>query len=189
MEDAHVPYSLPKGWIWCKLHDIADLYNGDRGENYPSKKDYVETGIPFINAGCLDNGFIDYSVANYITEQKFNSLRAGKIKKDDILYCLRGSLGKTGIVRNENKGAISSSLCIFRLTTAIIPEYFLSVLNSSIIKKQQNLVDNGTAQPNLSAKDVSNYLIPVPSLNEQKRITAKINVLYDLLDEIVLNLV
>ena len=186
--DEEVLFEIPESWTWCFLHTISALLNGDRGENYPSKKDYVESGIPFINAGCLDNGNIKYDVANYITEEKYNSLRAGKIQKGDILYCLRGSLGKTGFVITDNKGAISSSLCIFRLTEAIIPQYFLYVLNSNAIKVQQKMVDNGTAQPNLSAKDVSNYAIPIPPLAEQHRIVAKIEELFKNLDEILQNL-
>ena len=177
-----VLFEIPKSWSWCYLHTISALLNGDRGENYPSKKDYVECGIPFINAGCLDNGNINYDVANYITEEKYNSLRAGKIQKGDILYCLRGSLGKTGFVITDNKGAISSSLCIFRLNESVIPQYFLYVLNSNAIKVQQKMVDNGTAQPNLSAKDVSNYQIPLPPLAEQYRIVTKIEELFEKLD-------
>ncbi|MDD5777482.1 MAG: restriction endonuclease subunit S [Treponema sp.] len=173
---------MPEGWAWCRLHSISVLLNGDRGENYPSKNDYVKQGIPFINAGCLDNGFIDFSLANYITEEKYNSLRAGKIQEGDILYCLRGSLGKTGIVINNSRGAISSSLCIFRLSKVIQPEFFLHVLNSSIILNQQNLVDNGTAQPNLSAKDVSNYFIPLPSISEQQIIISAIEKLFEQID-------
>ena len=177
-----IPFDVPEGWAWCRLHSISVLLNGDRGENYPSKNDYVEQGIPFINAGCLDNGFIDFSLANYITEEKYNSLRAGKIQEGDILYCLRGSLGKTGIVINNSRGAISSSLCIFRLNKVIQPEFFLHVLNSSIIFNQQNLVDNGTAQPNLSAKDVSNYFIPLPSISEQQIIISAIEKLFEQID-------
>ena len=186
--DEEVLFEIPESWSWCYLHTISALLNGDRGENYPSKKDYVECGIPFINAGCLDNGNINYDVANYITEEKYNSLRAGKIQKGDILYCLRGSLGKTGFVITDNKGAISSSLCIFRLTEAIIPQFFLYVLNSNAIKVQQQMVDNGTAQPNLSAKDVSNFAIPIPPISEQSRIVSKIEELFSFLDTISSNL-
>lgn len=172
-----------------RLKSVCDLYNGDRGVNYPSKKDYVEKGIAFINAGCLDAGNIDYSVANYITEEKYNSLSGGKIKKHDILYCLRGSLGKTGIVNSEEKGAISSSLCIFRTKEPWNYEFLHTCLLSTVILAQQKTVDNGTAQPNLAAKDVVNYLLPVPPLKEQIRILDKLKLLSQTLNQITLNLV
>lgn len=172
-----------------RLKSICDLFNGDRGINYPSKKDYVDNGIAFINAGCLESGKIDYSVANYITEEKYNSLSGGKIKKYDILYCLRGSLGKTGIVKNDEKGAISSSLCIFRTKNPWNYEFLHMCLLSTVILNQQNSVDNGTAQPNLAAKDVVNYLLPVPPLKEQIRILQKLEILSGTLNQIILNLI
>ena len=47
------PYALPENWCWVRLGSVVELYNGDRGKNYPSKKDYVENVIPFINAGAI----------------------------------------------------------------------------------------------------------------------------------------
>ncbi|MBF4247690.1 hypothetical protein EA004_22340, partial [Vibrio anguillarum] len=90
--------------------------NGDRGKNYPSKGSFVDEGIPFINAGNLSLVHTIYADAlNYITEDKFNSLNSGKIEKGDILFCLRGSLGKFALVDSDMKGAIASSLVIIRV--------------------------------------------------------------------------
>lgn len=135
------PYSIPGNWCWCRLATLADLYNGDRGKNYPSKKDYQVSGIPFINAGALNNGRLDESEFNFITEQKYNDLSSGKIMRNDILYCLRGSLGKMAFVDTDVKGAISSSLCILRAKTAISTKYLFYLLNADVIKKQQNLAE------------------------------------------------
>ena len=184
VNEIEVPFKLPDNWSWMRLKSVCDLFNGDRGVNYPSKKDYVEKGIAFINAGCLDIGNIDYSVANYITEEKYNSLSGGKIEKYDILYCLRGSLGKTGIVNNDEKGAISSSLCIFRTKTPWNYKFLHTCLLSSVILNQQNTVDNGTAQPNLAAKDVVNYLLPISPLTEQKLIVEEIEKIFNLIDSL-----
>lgn len=38
----------------ARLADTCKLINGDRGKNYPSSNDRVESGIPFINAGNLN---------------------------------------------------------------------------------------------------------------------------------------
>ena len=184
VNEIEVPFKLPDNWSWMRLKSVCDLFNGDRGVNYPSKKDYVEKGIAFINAGCLDIGNIDYSVANYITEEKYNSLSGGKIEKYDILYCLRGSLGKTGIVNNDEKGAISSSLCIFRTKAPWNYKFLHTCLLSSVILNQQNTVDNGTAQPNLAAKDVVNYLLPISPLTEQKLIVEEIEKIFNLIDSL-----
>ena len=177
------PYQVPGNWCWLRLETVASLYNGDRGANYPSKKDYVDVGIPFINAGAIQNNALDDSEFNYITEQKYESLRAGKIQKGDILYCLRGSLGKTAIVETDIIGAISSSLCILRGNKAILRKYFAYLLQSDVIRKQQDNAENGSAQPNLSAASVLKYMLPIPSLPEQQRIVDRIEYLFAKLDE------
>lgn len=177
------PYQVPENWCWVGLSQIANLYNGDRGVNYPSKKDYVETGIPFINAGAIQEGKLDSNEYNYITQEKYNSLRAGKIQENDILYCLRGSLGKTAIVDFDSHGAISSSLCILRVRTSVVVKYLYYLLSSTTIEKQQDIAENGSAQPNLSAASVLKYKIPLPPLAEQQRIVDRIDSLFAKLDE------
>ena len=89
-----------------RLGDIAKLINGDRGKNYPSQKDITENGeIPFVNAGHLNGSNIDFSTMNYISQDKYDRLSSGKFRKGDILYCLRGSLGKKALVNNDIFGA------------------------------------------------------------------------------------
>jgi type I restriction enzyme, S subunit len=93
------PFDLPSGWAWLNLGTLAEFINGDRSKNYPSKQHQVTSGIPFINAGHLRGRRVDLTEMNFITEERFQLLRSGKVRKNDILYCLRGSLGKAAIVR------------------------------------------------------------------------------------------
>jgi len=109
------PHILPEGWAWTKLNQLGDLINGDRGKNYPSKQYYVNSGIPFINAGHLLNGKISLEKMNFITNDKYESLNNGKLLEGDIIYCLRGTLGKCAIFSGIKNGAIASSLVILRL--------------------------------------------------------------------------
>lgn len=172
------PYKVPENWRWVLLSEVVDLFNGDRGANYPSKKDYVLSGIPFINAGAIQEGKLNPSEYNYITQSKYKALRAGKVQKGDILYCLRGSLGKTAIVDFENQGAISSSLCILRIKYGVLLKYLYYLLNSNVVEHQQNSAENGSAQPNLSAASVLNYKLPLPPIPEQQRIVDRIESLF-----------
>ena len=181
--ESEQPYKVPKNWCWARLGTSVDLYNGDRGTNYPSKKDYQSNGIPFINAGAIVDGKLNESGFNYISEEKYDALRAGKIQQGDILYCLRGSLGKTAMVHQNFKGAISSSLCILRTNNSLLKEYLYYLLCSNVIGCQQILAENGSAQPNLSAASVMDYMIPLSPLAEQQRIVDRIESLFAKLDE------
>lgn len=181
--ESEQPYPVPGNWCWVRLKASINLYNGDRGTNYPSKKDYQFSGVPFINAGAIVDGELNEAEFNYISEEKYDALRAGKIQQGDILYCLRGSLGKTAIVHQKFKGAISSSLCILRANQSLLKEYLYYLLCSNVIGHQQVLAENGSAQPNLSAASVMDYMIPLSPLAEQHRIVDRIESLFAKLDE------
>ena len=181
--ESEQPYKVPENWCWVRLKASTNLYNGDRGTNYPSKKDYQFSGVPFINAGAIVDGELNKAEFNYISEEKYDALRAGKIQQGDILYCLRGSLGKTAIVHQKFKGAISSSLCILRTNGSLLKEYLYYLLCSNVIGHQQVLAENGSAQPNLSAASVMDYMIPLSPLAEQQRIVDRIESLFAKLDE------
>jgi len=159
-----------------KLSSVIKFENGDRGKNYPSKKHQFSVGIPFINAGDLSlDGEITEKGMVYINEDRFKLLGAGKIELDDILFCLRGSLGKCALNKTYKKGAIASSLVIMRPEKKkILPKFLLAYLRSGLIKEYIRNTASGTAQPNLSAKTVGNYEIPLPSIEKQELILNKI---------------
>ena len=176
------PFELPKGWEFKRLGQLTLLENGDRSKNYPNKSLLVESGIPFVNAGHLISGRIAKGEVTFITDERFQLLRAGKFINDDILFCLRGSLGKSALVEGFESGAIASSLVIVRTEKALLPKYLLMYFDSPLSARTIKKYDNGTAQPNLSATDLAKFLVPTPSLTEQQRIVAKVDELMGLCD-------
>ena len=156
-------------WEQRKLGDFCEMFNGDRGINYPKDSDMVQAGIPFVNAGDLQEGKVNLATANKITREKFDQLGGAKIKRGDILYCLRGTLGKNAFVDNFNEGTVASSLVDIRPKN-VDSQYLFTVLNSNIEYRQRILCDEGAAQPNLSARNLANFDIPVPKIEEQVKI-------------------
>lgn len=168
------------GWEVKSFGDLLTIANGDRSKNYPSKEHRVSTGVPFVNAGHLKEGLVDLSAMDYISQEKFKSLSGGKFNDGDILFCLRGSLGKSALVKNIGKGTVASSLAIFKVGVEINTEYLFWFLQSGMARMQIKKFDNGTAQPNLSAKSVLKFQIPLPKLPEQKLIVLKVGELMKL---------
>lgn len=164
---------IPEDWEVVKLKDVCFFENGDRSSNYPTPDSFVESGIPFINAGHIGEGIINQRGMNFITYKAFEKLGGGKVKPNDILFCLRGSLGKFGIVPdNFGIGAIASSLVIIRTKQQVLLlDYFASgYLKSSICENMIELWAGGAAQPNLGARELGNFLLPLPSVSEQRSI-------------------
>src|SRR4051794_5644530 len=110
-------------WQTKTLGDICYFENGDRGTNYPSRSVRTSEGIPFINAGHLTDEGIDIANLNFIPRERFNLLSNGKIQSGDLLFCLRGSLGKFASVGALSEGAIASSLVIVRPGESVLGGY------------------------------------------------------------------
>ena len=172
-----LPFATPKTWRWCKLSDLCMVLNGDRGKNYPAKATLSHSGIPFISALNIKNKTISRD-ENLLcmTSQQYDNLRSGKLEKGDIVFCIRGSIGKYGYYPFE-KGAIASSLVILRAFSnckAFI-DYLMVYLETPLLLAEIKKYDNGTAQPNLSAKNLERFLIPLPPFEELKRIVEKVS--------------
>lgn len=159
------------------------MENGDRGENYPAKSKLTRTntGHPFVSAANLENSKISEKDLLFMTQEQCFRLRSGHIKKGDCLFCIRGSLGKFGFAISDG-GAIASSLVILRPKNEIFQDYLMVWIKSDQFKKLISTYSNGSAQPNLGAKVLSSFPIPLPPIPEQHRITTKINQLFKQID-------
>lgn len=181
-----IPFDIPDNWVWCRLGEIYCVLNGDRGKNYPAKSSLKHEGnIPFISALNL-NGYnvaVDDKLL-FATQEQYNKLNAGKLKYNDTVLCIRGSIGKHGRFQ-FNVGAISSSLVIIRpYVTQDLAEYLGFYLDSNIFTLEVTKYNNGTAQPNLAAADLKKFIIPLPPLPEQQRIVARVEALMKEIDEL-----
>ncbi|WP_205960821.1 restriction endonuclease subunit S [Pseudoramibacter porci] len=183
--EEEIPFEIPESWKWVYYSDICTIINGDRGKNYPAKSTLTHSGIPFISAVNINGEtVVEDDKLLCLSDEQYERLNSGKLRKDDIIVCIRGSLGKHGRYPFE-KGAIASSLVICRLFifNTVMIKYMMLFLDSPLFFDQIKKYDNGTAQPNLSAKSLHQFLIPLPPLEEQKRIVAKIEELMAMVEK------
>jgi len=175
---------LPLGWRECKLGDVCSLINGDRGKNYPSKSKLHTKGIPFISALNIKNNTISKEKLLYLKQEQFDKLGAGKLKKDDIVLCIRGSLGKHAIYPFIS-GAIASSLVILRTSdlNIVLMKFLSFYLDTNLMLSEIQKYDNGTAQPNLSSANLQKFIFNLPPLAEQERIVEGIEELFSDIDD------
>ena len=155
-----------------ELGSVCHFENGDRGKNYPSQSAFIDRGIPFISAKNLEGYEINSENLKFISEESYNKLGSGKLQPNDILFCLRGSLGKFAINNNSIKGAIASSLVLLRAKEDLNINYLKHYLKSPRLQRLVTKSDNGSSQPNLSGSNVKKFLIPLPPLDQQKKIAA-----------------
>ena len=92
--------------------------------------------------------------------------------ENDILFSIAGALGKIAIV---TKGILpantNQALAIIRLNSPLVKHnYVLNYLKSDLIYLQFQKEKQGVAQLNLSLKNISELIIPLPSVEEQTAI-------------------
>ena len=168
-------------WEKTFIKDIANIFNGDRGDNYPSGKDFTIEGVPFVNAGHIKDNVLDFSDMDYISEEYYQKLGGVKFQRQDIIFCLRGSLGKHAFIAFDN-GVPASSLCVIRCKNVGQAAYLFQLLDSSMTTVQIENANSGSSQPNLSADSIAKfaYIMPI-ELKEQIAIA---EMLMDMDDEI-----
>ena len=186
IKEEEKPFAIPANWCWVRLGEICKLIT--KGTTPRGGNDaYVENGIGFLRAenvcGCdklsLDNlKFIDQST--HVTD-----LRRSILECNDILVTIAGTLGRTGMVRNENLPLnANQAISIVRLIDAkyIELKYVVYLLNGSFTQSYFDSSKKTTAIPNLTLEIINNVLIPLPPLAEQKRIVAKLEQINALID-------
>ena len=172
MKDSGVEWigKVPEQWKVAKLKFVASFYNGDRSSKYPSGTDIVDEGVIFVTSNNLGNTFLDTTISTkYITKEKYDDLGGAKIRINDIIFCLRGSVGKCSINKSENEGTIASSLVVIR-AKKILADYLIFALQCPGITAVSTLNAIGIGSLNLSADDISEIFIPIPPEKEAAEI-------------------
>ena len=185
--DEEIPFEIPKNWIWVRFSNIAVFENGDRSSKYPVESDYVPDGIPFFGAKDMGKKFMEYSSVRFIRQQKFDELGNGKLQNGDFVCLLRGNVGKTRIFQENEMyqtGFICAQMMIIRCIESHTQKYLYEVISSPFYNCSVESKITGTAVRQLPAKDVANFLIPLPPLNEQYRIVEKIQELFSICEQL-----
>jgi type I restriction enzyme S subunit len=176
-----VPFELPNSWVWCRLEDIAYVASGST----PDKTCFVENGVPYIKMYNLRNQKIDFAYhPQYITEEVHNGkLQRSRTEVGDLIMNIVGPpLGKLAIIPTTLPQANFNQAAVL-----IRPYKFKEVLVSYLkvyleeMSEINSIATRGSAgQVNISLTQSQNMRIPIPPLNEVRRIIEEVSK-YDIL--------
>lgn len=159
--------AMNANWHLAMLKRLASFLNGDRSGNYPSGEDIKDAGVPFVTSADLSARYLSGSFSKYISRTKYDSLKGVKLQRGDIVFCLRGSVGKCSMNRTEDCGSVASSLAVAR-PTRCVPEWLNYALTCSTTTDQAIATAIGATSANLAANVLEQVLVPLPSLPEQR---------------------
>jgi type I restriction enzyme S subunit len=169
-------FDLPENWSWTIASEVcASVRDG----THDTPK-YVEKGIPLITSKNLREGEIDFSTAKFITLEDHQqiSIRSG-VEDGDVLFAMIGTVGNPVLVKTNKEFSIKNVALFKKNDSVIDSRYLKSWLSSFTLDKlleKQGLL-KGTTQKFIPLGNLRNLPTPLPPLNEQRRIVAKIEAL------------
>ena len=176
--EEEIPFEIPDNWKWVRLGEIGDWGSGATPSR--TNPEYYGGDIPWLKTGDLTDGYI-YDVPEYITRLALEKTSVRLNPKGSILIAMYGAtIGKLGILTKAMTTNQACCACIvFPSIYNLYLFYFLLANRTTFIKKGE-----GGAQPNISKEKIVNTLIPLPPLDEQKRIVEKIEELLPLVEKL-----
>ena len=176
-------------WKTYKLGGLPiQFIDGDRGKNYPKGDDFSEVGhCLFLNAGNVTKNGWNFDGNVYISEEKDNLLRNGKLERGDIVLTTRGTVGNVVLYSDDipyKHIRINSGMVIIRNNNTCYNPYLYQYLRSYSFLKQVQQFQSGSAQPQIPISTLKKLTISLPPLAEQKRIA---DILSAIDDKIELN--
>ncbi len=179
-ESIEVPFDLPNNWSWCRLDNLALYKKGPFGSSL-TKDMFVPKSETSIKVYEQKNAiYKDCTLGNYyISEQKYNTMKAFEVFANDIIVSCAGTIGETYILPNDcPKGIINQALMKITLFKQEIVEFYLLYFDY-ILKIQAQQSSKGSAIKNIPPFEIlKNMLMPIPPIKEQNRIVDKINEIF-----------
>jgi type I restriction enzyme S subunit len=180
------PFPIPSTWLWTRLVQLSQLIEyGTSEKASPDNK-----GVPILRMNNIEGGKVLHSNLKYVSSN-IKDLPRLYLETDELLFNRTNSfdlVGKTGIFKGEGgKYTFASYLIRIRLfNSCTFPDYVNLAMNAAYFRETQinTEVTQQCGQANFNGTKLAHTLIPLPPLEEQKRIVAKVNQLMALCDEL-----
>ena len=111
------------------IGELAEIIDGDRGKNYPQQQEFLDEGYClFLNTGNVTASGFSFESNQYISKEKCDLLRKGKLQRRDIVYTTRGTVGNAAFYADSvpyEHIRINSGMVIIRPNEDVVCTEFL----------------------------------------------------------------
>jgi type I restriction enzyme S subunit len=174
------PFSLPQSWKWVRLCSLFRVITD--GDHQPPPRS--DNGVAFLTIGNVTTGVLDFEDCRLVPEAYFRSLAPYRTpEKGDILYTVVGATyGRPAIVDTDREFCVQRHIAILKLARNSDLRFVFWLMSSPLVYEQASQSTTGTAQPTIALRPLRNFLVPLPPLQEQRRISSKIDQLIGICD-------
>ena len=177
--DDEIPFEIPEGWAWARLRDICVYIQRGKSPVYSEVKQY-----PVIAQKCNQWSGFSIEKAQFVAPKTVPKYSEERILQDkDLLWNSTGlgTLGRIAVYLSEKNpygwAVADSHVTVIRLLKDMSESTFYYAFFSSPTVQSviEDKAEGSTKQKELYVDTVKAYLVPVPPIDEQKRIVAKID--------------
>ena len=163
---------------WKKLGEVCQVLNGFAFKS----SEYVPKGIRIIRISDVQNGYISDKDKVFYPIEKLSEFERYLLNNGDLVMSLTGNPGRVAFIRNESC-ALNQRVACLRAKT-VSNSYLFYLFNCKEFESTAFANSTGGAQKNLSTTWLNNYLIPIPSLEEQTRIVGILDTFTSAIDNL-----
>lgn len=154
------------------MTEVCEIIDGDRGKNYPNADEFSDEGYClFLNAKNVTTFGFNFDNRMYITKEKDDILRKGKLSRGDVVLTTRGTIGNLAFYTSDipyEHMRINSGMVILRMNRKIINEVFFIEQFKMLLDGIKQKIASGSAQPQLPISAMREINILLPDIEQQK---------------------
>lgn len=143
--------------------------DGNHGGDYPRADEFVDEGVPYLSANCINNSQIDWDKAKYLSQQRACKLKKGLAKNGDVLFAHNATVGPTAILRSSLPLVVlGTSLTAYRCNgSKILPEYLFGYMRSLFFCNQYLYGMQQTTRNQVPITAQRKFIFIVPPIEKQ----------------------
>jgi len=157
-----------KGWKWAELGDISKISAG--GTPSRSIKEYWNGNIPWVKISDIPEDGLVLDTEEKITEEGLKNSSAKIFQKGTILFSIFATIAKVGMLGID--AATNQAIVGIQIKDPHIidPKYLFYCLKNFGLSLSS--IGRGMAQKNINQTILKKVKIPIPTVEEQKRIVS-----------------
>jgi type I restriction enzyme, S subunit len=173
-------FDIPENWQWAKLGEIA-IFIDYRGKT-PQK---TSSGIKLLTAKNVRMGFIKDDPEEFISEATYQEwMTRGFPKYGDLLFTTEAPMGNVAQLLTTEKVALAQRVIDLQVFSDFHSRYLMLAMMSGSIQSLIYDLSSGVTARGIKASRLKIVSIPIPPIEEQKRIVAKVDELMKLCDRL-----
>ncbi|XTP38085.1 restriction endonuclease subunit S (plasmid) [Mycobacterium sp. TJFP1] len=160
---------LPKGWKISSIAEVCSLIV-DCPHSTPK---FLESGVFVARTTNIRHGIFMSNSASYVSEAEYiERISRAKPSTGDLILTREAPVGEAFIVPQGMQICLGQRVMLLRPRAGVLDsEYLLAQLYSGRVRERIDVLTAGTTNPHINVAEVKRFQLPVPSFDEQIRIS------------------